>query len=607
MSKTVRVKKEIVVSLADVPADASAGLPAAVSVGNGPTNLVDYGRSVEKEIRALETTIALYPEIVNHFPPRWLAIKLLEGGADIQGKVMGLECGPALLTDTQISAAKLEEIYGEDIDVLIADRRYAYINNLVGRVMIKTGDDQTLSDKIDRIVTHRVLGVFIFLGVMWVVFKITADVSAPLLDWVNGVITGPITTWTLAVSGILGLGGSWLEGLVVNGIIAGVGGVLVFVPVLMFLYISLALLEDSGYMARAAFVMDNLMAKIGLQGKSFLPMMVGFGCTVPAIYATRTLENDKDRILTGLLVPFMSCGARLPVYVLFAAVFFPRNAGLVIFGMYLLGIVTAMMLGYVLRKTVFRDKEQTALLMELPPYHRPNLRTVWSHTWERTGSFIKHAWSLILVTSIILWFLVAIPVGADSGNFADTDIDQSLFATVSGAVSPALEPLGFGSWESSGALITGFVAKEVVISTMAQIYALEESEESPDPSNFFNDLGQIITTFGRAIFDTVKAMPLVIGINLSDGDEEDPDQETGPGALQGAVHAAFEASSGGHAALAGLAFMVFVLIYTPCMVAIAAEKNEFGARWMLASVVGQLILAWLMAMIVFQLGKLLFG
>jgi ferrous iron transport protein B len=323
---------------------------------------------------------------------------------------------------------------------------------------------------------------------------------------------------------------------------------------------------------------------------------------VPAIYATRTLENKKDRILTGLLVPFMSCGARLPVYVLFAAVFFPGHAGLVVFGMYLLGIVTAMILGYVLRKTVFRDKEQTALLMELPPYHRPNLRTVWSHTWERTGSFIKHAWSLILITSIVLWFLVAIPVGADSGTFGYTDIDNSLFARVSGAVSPALEPLGFGSWESSGALITGFVAKEVVISTMAQIYALEETEEAANSANFFSDLGQIVITFGEAVIDTLKAIPLIIGIDLSGGDDGEPS-----GALQVAVYTAFEASSGGHAALAGLAFMVFVLIYTPCMVAIAAERNEFGTRWMLASVVGQLILAWLMAMIVFQLGKLLFG
>jgi ferrous iron transport protein B len=331
-------------------------------------------------------------------------------------------------------------------------------------------------------------------------------------------------------------------------------------------------------------------------------MMVGFGCSVPAIYATRTLENEKDRILTGLLVPFMSCGARLPVYVLFATVFFPRHAGVVVFAMYLLGIVTAIILGLVLRKTVFKDKEQTALLMELPPYHRPSLRSVWSQTWERTGSFIKNAWSLILIASVVLWFLISIPAGADSGTFADTDVDQSLFATISDAVSPVLAPLGFGNWESSGALITGFVAKEVVVSTMAQIYGLEEFEGEVEPTTFFEDLGQIISGFGQAVIDTVKAIPRIIGINLDGNDEEELS-----GDLQRAVYAGLESSSGGYAAAAGLAFMVFVLIYTPCVVALAAEKHELGTKWMWTSIVGQLVLAWLMAMVVFQVGKLVLG
>jgi len=319
--------------------------------------VVPYGRELEEEIEILERELLLYPAIQERFPSRWLAVKLLEQDSDIQQKLLEIEGGAALITRAQLSFARLEQRYGEEIDVLIADRRYTYIHELVGQVMQKTGDDLTFSDRLDRIVTHRFLGVIIFLAIMWAVFKLTADVSAPLLDWVDGVISGPITVWFMAITGILGLSGTWFESLAVDGIIAGVGGVLVFVPVLMFLYISLAILEDTGYMARAAFVMDNLMAKIGLQGKSFLPMMVGFGCTVPAIYATRTLENEKDRILTGLLVPFMSCGARLPVYVLFATVFFPRHAGIVVFGMYLLGIVTAILLGLVLRRTVFKDKE----------------------------------------------------------------------------------------------------------------------------------------------------------------------------------------------------------------------------------------------------------
>ncbi len=562
--------------------------------------VVDYGRKLEAAIRAIEADVAAYPAIYQQYPARWLAIKLLEQDRDLQTRLLTIAGGPALLTKAQLAYARLAADYGEEIDVLIADRRYTFIHELVGRVMQKPPEELSSTDKIDRIVTHRILGVPIFMAVMWVVFKLTAVVSAPMLDWVDGVISGPITRWAVALLGSLSLGGTWVEGLVVDGVIAGVGGVLVFVPVLMFLYVSLAVLEDTGYMARAAFVMDGLMNRIGLQGKSFLPMMVGFGCTVPAIYATRTLENEKDRILTGLLVPFMSCGARLPVYVLFATVFFARYAGAVVFAMYVLGIVTAVILGLILRKTLFKDKEQTALLMELPPYHRPNWRTVWSHTWERTRSFIQNAWSLILITSVVLWLLMAIPVGADTGTFADTDVEQSLFARVSGALSPALEPLGFGSWEASGALITGFVAKEVVVSTFSQVYGLQDAAEATEPTTFLQDVGEIITSFGTAVWDTIKAIPLIVGIDVSGGAEEDL-----PGGLRQAVYDGFNASSGGHGALAGLAFMVFVLIYTPCMVAVAAERQELGAKWMWRSVIGQLLLAWFMALAVFQGGLLL--
>lgn len=562
--------------------------------------VVDYGRNLEQEIRALEAEVARYPAIKQHFSARWLAVKLLEQDANLQSKLLPMDGGPPLLTKAQLSYARLEKAYGEDIDILIADRRYQFIHELVQDVVQKTGSDLTLTDKIDRIVTHRVLGIPIFLVIMWAVFKITADVSAPYLDWVDGVISGPISRWVAALLAFAGLGGTWFESLLLDGVIAGVGGVLVFVPVLMSLYISLAVLEDTGYMARAAFVMDSLMSKIGLQGKSFLPMMVGFGCTVPAIYATRTLENEKDRILTGLLVPFMSCGARLPVYVLFAAVFFAQYAGLVVFSMYLLGIVTAILLGLILRHTLFKGKEQTALLMELPPYRRPNFKTIWAHTWERTSSFIKNAWTLILMTSIVLWFLMAIPAGKGAGSFAATDVDDSLFATVSGAISPVFAPLGFGDWEASGALITGFIAKEVVVSTLAQTYGLGEGEAEVAPTTLAQDLGEIITGFAQATWDTLRAIPLIVGIDLSSGEGEDTS-----GALRQAIYAGFQRSSGGHGALAGLAFMVFVLIYTPCMVAVAAERQELGSKWMWRSVLGQLVLAWLMALVVFQGGRLL--
>jgi len=561
---------------------------------------INYGREAEEEISRLVELIELTPAVASMFPARWLAIKLLESDADILSRLSVLKGGAALITEAEKSTARLRDFYGDEVDIAVADRRYGWINGLVREVVQRPATNRlTTSDKIDQIVTHRLLGIPIFLAAMWVVFKLTADVSAPFLDWVDGVIGGPLTNWVTAILGALGLGGTWVESLFVDGIIAGVGGVLVFVPVLMFLYLALAVLEDSGYMARAAFVMDRLMHTLGLHGKSFLPMLVGFGCTVPAFYATRTLENEKDRILTGLLTPFMSCGARLPVYVLFAAIFFPQNASAVVFSLYLLGIVTAILLGIALKNTLFKGKEQSTFVMELPPYRMPTARGVWFHMWERTSAFVRKAWTIILATSVILWVLMAIPVGGQ-GGFADTDVNHSIFATVNGVIAPVFQPLGFGTWEASSALVTGFVAKEVVVSTMAQVYAVEAAEEAAETPTFFEDLGGILTSFVQASVDTVKSLPLIVGVNLFDEEAEEE-----PTALMGAVQDGFEKSSGGHGALAALAFMVFVLIYTPCMVAIAAEKHELGSKWTWFSIIGQLALAWVMAFVVFQGGKLL--
>jgi ferrous iron transport protein B len=562
---------------------------------------IDYGRDLEAEIERLCVEINRYPALTKTYAARWLAVKLLEQDHDIQQKLLMLEGGAPVLTHAQISTSRLTEIYGDDVDAIIADRRYSWINGLVSSAVQKSNDTQfTVSDKVDRIITHRVLGVFIFLGLMWMVFKLTADVAAPYVDWIDGVISGPLTNWVTAVIGIIGLGSTWVERLLVDGVIAGVGGVLVFVPVLMSLYFAMAVLEDSGYMARAAFVMDSLMNKIGLHGKSFLPLMVGFGCSVPAIYATRTLESKKDRILTGLLVPFMSCGARLPVYVLFAAIFFPAYAGTVIFGLYLLGIITAVILGIILRRTVFQSDDLGAFVMELPPYRMPTPKSIWFHMWQRTKSFLENAWTLILAVSVIIWLLMSIPVNGE-GSFADTPVEDSAYATVAGAISPALEPLGFGSWEASGALISGFVAKEVVVSTMSQVYGVDDAVEA-EPTPFLEDVTYVITSFVSATIDTIKSLPLLVGINLFSDDAE-----AEPTALMNAIKQSFDEMSGGYGALAALSFMVFVLIYTPCMVAISAEKQELGTKWMWVSIIGQFALAWVMAFLVFQIGKLIIG
>ena len=571
---------------------------STLSVDN--TFKINYGTELEIEIGSLINEIGNHPQIQDKYPARWVAIKLLEEDRDIQIKLLALQGGSDLIEKSKQCVARLREIHGEDLDVQIADRRYQWINQLVHNAVSRPATASvSFSDRLDSILTHRYLGIPIFLVVMWAVFKLTAEVSAPYLDWVDGLIGGSITKWVAAIIAALGLGDTWVSSLFVDGIIAGVGGVLVFVPVLGFLYLALAILEDTGYMSRGAFVMDRVMSAIGLHGKSFLPMLVGFGCTVPAFYATRTLENEKDRILTGLLVPFMSCGARLPVYILFGAIFFSNNAGTAVFSMYLLGILTALVFGVILRNTVFKGKEQSALIIELPPYRWPNMQSVGIYVQKRVGTFLKNATTIILGTSILIWILMATPI-VQGEPFAEVDLENSLFAGINRVTAPLLKPLGFGNWQASSALLTGFVAKEVVVSTMSQVYDVEEAEAAAEPTTFGADLREIVTSFVSATGDTLKSLPLIVGINLFDEDAEEE-----PSALMGAIRSGFETSSGGHAALAALAFMVFVLIYTPCMVAVAAERQELGMKWTWVSILGQLVLAWMMAFVVFQGGLLL--
>ncbi len=565
-----------------------------------PRTFFRYSPQIEAEITQLiGAIVAASPVLAATYHPRWLAIQLLEGDEALLAEVRSTEGGSVIDHSLAGSLARLQQHYGEDIDVTLADYRYNFVHELVGQVVTRPAAKRAnLSDRVDGIITHRYLGIPIFLALMWVVFKITTDIAAPFIDWIDGVIAGPITNWVVAVLGGVGLGGTWVESLFVDGIIAGVGGVLVFVPVLMSLYLALAILEDSGYMARAAFVMDRLMSLLGLHGKSFLPMIVGFGCNVPAMYATRTLENERDRILTGLLVPFMSCGARLPVYILFATIFFPQATGLVIFSLYLIGILTAIGLGLILKRTLLKSSDPMPLLMEFPPYRLPTAKNIWQYVWERTSAFIHNAWTIILVTSIVIWFLMATPTNRN-GSFADTDVNNSVFATVSGAIAPIFAPQGFDSWEATGSLITGFVAKEVVVSTMAQVYGVQTGQAEAGQTTFFEDVGQIATGFVGATVDTIKSIPLIVGIDLFEEEAEDQTD------LMNALRLGFESTSDGHGALAAYAFLIFVLLYTPCVVTIAAERHELGTRWMWFSIFGQLALAWLAALLVFQGGKLL--
>jgi len=562
---------------------------------------IDYGLEIENEIARLQKTIDTLPSILEEYPSRWLALKLLEKDHEIHTRLRSMPGCQPLLDAAAKSAAHLRETLGEDAEVIIADHRYSWINGLVREtVSYPSTQPRSLTEQIDRVVMNRVLGIPIFLGMMWLVFKLTTDITAPLVDWSDAFINGPVSRGVTFLIISAGLEKTWVQSLVVDGIISGVGGVIVFVPVLMMLYLALAILEDSGYMARAAFVTDRLMHTMGLHGKSFLPMIVGFGCTVPAFYTTRTLENEKDRIITGLMVPFMSCGARLPIYVLFAAAFFPENSGGVIFALYLLGILTALAVGIILKYTLFKSKEQAPFVMELPPYRLPSLRGMWNNIRERTVAFVNKAFTAILAASVIIWLLLALPVNRNAG-FAQVALQDSAFAKTASLLSPIFQPLGFGSWQVTGSLFSGLMGKEIIVSTLAQVYGFEDTPAAETlPTTFGEEITQIAVSLLHAILDSLKAIPSIFGVHLADNNAAPQSS-----ALVTTVKNGFDAASNGHGKLAALAFMVFSLTYTPCVAALLAERSELGTRWMLLSIFGQFGIAWLLAFIVFQGGILL--
>ncbi len=562
---------------------------------------IDYGLEIENEIVRIQNVLDKNPQLSQGFPSRWLALKLIEQDPQYFSNMRKVQDSEALLHDVSESIDHLKKTFGEDPEVVIADRRYAWINGLVHEVVKRTDNPRpNFTEQVDRVVLNRFLGIPIFLGMMWLVFKITTDFTTPFVDWIDTLIHGPISRLADYIFTLIGWNGTWLSSLFIDGIIAGVGGVLVFVPVLMALYFVLAVLEDCGYMARAAFITDRLMHLLGLHGKSFLPMIVGFGCSVPALFTTRTLDNEHDRILTGLMVPFISCGARLPIYVLLAGAFFPENSGGIIFILYLLGILTALGVGLLLKTLLFHNKEQSPFVMELPPYRMPSLRGIRINIQERIVAFVNKAFSVILIASMVIWVLLAIPTNA-GGKFAQVELPNSLFAKISGIVAPVFSPLGFGTWQTSGALLAGILGKEIIVSTLAQVYGIVESNP-PDAAKtgLVPELEQIGLGFIDAIKKMGEAVLAMFGYQ--------PAQNTGTGLTTTRIEALqrnFNASSQDHGRLAALAFMIFALTYTPCLAALVAERSELGTRWMLLSAGGQFAIAWLLGFIAYQGGLLL--
>jgi ferrous iron transport protein B len=415
---------------------------------------------------------------------------------------------------------------------------------------------RSASDRIDRVLLHPWLGVPIFLAVMWAMFELTTAVATPLVDAVGNFFAGPLATWLRDVVP----GPAWIDGLLVDGVLSGVGTVLSFVPLRALVFVAIGVLEDSGYLARAAFVADRALRAIGLDGRAMVPLVIGFGCNVPAMVATRTMPDARRRLLTGLLIPLTACPARLTVYVLVAGTFFPRAAGTVVFGLYVFAGVLVVLGGYVLRFTAFRDLRQPRpLVLALPAYHVPRLAATVRSTWTRVTAFVRGAGGIIAGTLVVVWVLSAVPVTGGHA-IADVPVHDSAYGRVADGIAPLLAPAGLDDWRIASALTTGFVAKEVVVGALAQSYSLDPADD------------------GAASAD---------------------------GPLGDQLRTTLTATSGGHPTAAALAFLVFVLAYTPCLATVAEQRRVFGTRWAFGAVAVQLTFAYLLAVAVFQVGRLL--
>lgn len=411
---------------------------------------------------------------------------------------------------------------------------YDFIESVLNKcVKEKEIKKETITDKLDKFVLHPILAYPIFLGMMVFMFELTFSwVGQPLSDLLDGILNDSIIPY---LSDLLANSSSWFSSLIVDGIVSGVGGIVVLLPIILVLFICITILEDSGYMSRVAFMMDKLMRKMGLSGKAFIPMIIGFGCTVPAVMTARTLESEKDRKLTALLVPFMSCNARLPVYTVFASVFFTNHRGLVVGSLYAGGVLVAFLLGMLLKNTYFK-KDEEPFILEVPEYKMPTFNSVYKQTFDKAAGFLKKAGTVIFAMSVVVWFL---------SNFnlhgMVEEVNDSILASIGNVIAPIFEPLGFGNWQSAVSLLSGLLAKESVLASMEIIFA--------------GDLSTVL--------------PMHFSV------------------------------------LSAYTFLVFVLLYTPCISVLGTMKKEYGGKFTLMSVVFQLVVAWSAAFIVFNLGQLL--
>ena len=528
---------------------------------------IAFTKDIESAVKAIQTELKKEQTLDLHFSARYLSIKFLEGDKEIVTLVKSLPRYDEIRRLRDRLVAEIEEIHEEDMAAIIAGAKYGFVSGALRETLVRDNDKDEFksSSLIDSVVTSRIFGFPIFFLIMWLMFWATFEIGQYPMDWIDHLVQ-----WIGSV-----LSNSLPEGpvkdMIVDGIIGGVGGVIVFLPNIMILYAFISFLEDSGYMSRAAFIMDRIMHKIGLHGKSFIPLIMGFGCNVPAIIATRTIESRSSRLITILISPFMSCGARLPIYLLLAGAFFPEHASAVLFGMYVLGIAVAVITAKLMRRIKFKVDE-TPFVMELPPYRVPTLKATLRHMWAKGYQYLRKMGGIILVASLLIWALSYFPrpteaqieqartelagtvVSAEQAeNFAQSE--NSYLGRIGKAVSPVFEPLGF-SWKMTISLISGTVAKETVVSTLGVLY-------SGDAASSNEDLGKRLQA---------------------------PNPKTGVPDFTSAV---------------ALAFMAFVLLSVPCIATITAIVKESGSwKYGAFTFVYNTAVAWIIAFIVYQIGSL---
>ena len=519
---------------------------------------INHGAELEQSIDRIKVLLQKNTDIRYKYSTRYLAIKYLENDKEIDKVVESLPNRDEIIAARFEEHKRIEGLLKSGLESALVDAKYAFVQGALAETYEPYQGKKrrrTLTDKIDAFITNKWLAFPIFFFLLDVVFQSTFLFGEYPMQWIEWLVehVGAFVASTM--------NDGWLKDLVVDGIIGGVGSVLVFLPNILILYMFISLLEDSGYMARAAFIMDKLMHKIGLHGKSFIPMVMGFGCNVPAIMATRTIENRKSRLITMLIIPLMSCAGRMPVYVLIAGAFFPRHAGLVVLGLYALGIVLAVIAAKVM--SFFFKEDDLPFVMELPPYRVPTAKSVFRHTWEKGRQYLQKMSGIILVCSMAIWFLGYFP-NHDAYDTVKDQQEHSFIGYVGKAMEPVLEPLGF-DWRMGVGIVAGVGAKELVVSTLGVMYA----DEQP-----------------------------VAGPSFDDPDVAVPDESAGETRLQRALVRSVTPA-------AALAYMVFILLYFPCIATFVAIKNEGGGwKWAIITAVYTIFLAWIAAFITFRVAGL---